>query len=77
MLATRKGARREARSEGSVVQTCGLTYRNRIGGRPERASVPGNAKPISIKAPGGISGGYAGKVGELTSGGLCCCPEGD
>ena len=74
MLATRKGARREAGSEGSVVQNRDSTYRNRMRGRSERASVRVIAKPISIKAPLCISDECAVKVVELTPGDLRCCP---
>ncbi len=75
MLATRKGVRREAGSEGSVVQTRGPTNRNRIRGTPVRTSRLQHAKSISIKISVCISGGGAGKVVGLTSGGLRRCPR--
>jgi len=44
--------------------------KNRIRGLRQRASGHKTAKPLSIKAAGGKSGGCARKAVELTSGGL-------
>jgi hypothetical protein len=70
VLATRKGARREVGSEGSVVQNRGSTNRNRISGSPWRTSGPHTAKSRSSKAMVCKSGEAAVKVVELTSGDL-------
>ncbi len=75
MLATRKGARRETRSEGSVVQNRGPMNKNRIRGWLEGTSARRSAKSISIKTPASISGGHAVKVVELTPGELRRCPK--
>jgi hypothetical protein len=50
-------------------------YKNPIRGIRQRASGQMTAKPISIKAAGGKSGGCAPKAVELTSGDLPSVPE--
>ena len=75
MLAKRKGARREAGSEGSVEQTRDPMDKNRIRGRAVRTSGQETAKSISIKGRSCTFGGCAGKAAELTSGGLRRVPE--
>lgn len=76
MLAKRKGASREGWSEGSVEQSCDLTYRNRISGGVGWTSCLEIAKSISIKTLHCRSGGCAAKAIELTPGDLCRCPTG-
>ena len=57
-------------SEGSVEQRRAPMDKNRIGGLYLRASWQRAAKPISIKASTGKSGGGALKAVELTTGDL-------
>lgn len=68
----RKGARREAGSEGSVEQSRDLTNRNRMRGRRARTSGQLIAKSTSIKGSRCRSGRCAAKAVELTSGDLRC-----
>jgi len=62
-------------SEGSVAQNRDLTNRNRIRGIFGRTSGQLIAKSISIKGQGCRSGRCAGKVIELTWGGLRRVPK--
>jgi hypothetical protein len=70
VLATRKGRRREAGSEGSVVQNRGLTHRNRMPGNSSGTSGLLTAKSVSIKHWRCRSGRRAAKADGLTSGDL-------
>ena len=70
MIAKRKGYRREAKSEGSVEQTCEPMNKKPDTRRQRRTSGQLVAKSISIKDAKRRSGGCAPNAIELTPGGL-------